>query len=47
MTNEKARKPELKVASGDGVPVKPEKDRKFVEALSRGWMCCGRSARAR
>ncbi|MBD3658344.1 MULTISPECIES: IclR family transcriptional regulator [Marinobacter] len=36
MTNEKARKPELKVASGDGVPVKPEKDRKFVEALSRG-----------
>ncbi|MDF0751657.1 IclR family transcriptional regulator [Marinobacter sp. 71-i] len=24
------------VASGDGEPVKPEKDRKFVEALSRG-----------
>ena len=28
--------PELMVASGDGEPVKPEKDRKFVEALSRG-----------
>lgn len=28
--------PELKVASGDGKPVQPGKDRKFVEALSRG-----------
>src|SRR5690554_6368177 len=28
--------PELKVASGDGEPVQPGKDRKFVEALSRG-----------
>ncbi|KEF30012.1 MAG: IclR family transcriptional regulator [Gammaproteobacteria bacterium] len=28
--------PELMAASGDGEPVKPEKDRKFVEALSRG-----------
>ena len=27
---------ELLAASGDGEPVKPEKDRKFVEALSRG-----------
>lgn len=36
MMKEKTNKPELMVASGDGVPVKPEKDRKFVEALSRG-----------
>ena len=28
--------PELQVASGDGEPVQPGKDRKFVEALSRG-----------
>ncbi|WP_323750211.1 IclR family transcriptional regulator [Marinobacter sp.] len=28
--------PELNVASGDGTPVQPGKDRKFVEALSRG-----------
>ena len=28
--------PELMAASGDGEPVKLEKDRKFVEALSRG-----------
>jgi DNA-binding IclR family transcriptional regulator len=28
--------PELMVASGDGESMKPEKDRKFVEALSRG-----------
>lgn len=36
MTKAGTTKPELLVASGDGEPVKPEKDRKFVEALSRG-----------
>ncbi|AZT82331.1 IclR family transcriptional regulator [Marinobacter sp. NP-4(2019)] len=36
MTKAETTKPELLVASGDGEPVKPEKDRKFVEALSRG-----------
>ncbi|MFL1467078.1 IclR family transcriptional regulator [Marinobacter sp. DUT-3] len=36
MTKAETTKPELMVASGDGEPVKPEKDRKFVEALSRG-----------
>ena len=36
MAGKKQISPELKVASTDGKPVKPEKDRKFVEALSRG-----------
>ncbi len=36
MTKAETTRPELMVASGDGEPVKPEKDRKFVEALSRG-----------
>ncbi|HBF92741.1 MAG TPA: IclR family transcriptional regulator, partial [Marinobacter adhaerens] len=36
MAGKKQISPELKVASTDGEPVKPEKDRKFVEALSRG-----------
>ena len=36
MTKAQATPPELLAASGDGEPVKPEKDRKFVEALSRG-----------
>jgi len=36
MAGTKQSSPELKVASSDGEPVKPEKDRKFVEALSRG-----------
>ncbi|PCM44402.1 IclR family transcriptional regulator [Marinobacter sp. ANT_B65] len=36
MPKGKATAPEPIVAPGDGEPVKPEKDRKFVEALSRG-----------
>ena len=36
MTKAETTSPELMGASGDGEPVKPEKDRKFVEALSRG-----------
>ncbi|MEQ9547897.1 MAG: IclR family transcriptional regulator [Marinobacter sp.] len=36
MTKAQITSPELLAASGDGEPVKPEKDRKFVEALSRG-----------
>ena len=36
MSKAESTSPELMVASGDGEPVKPEKDRKFVEALSRG-----------
>lgn len=36
MVEEKETSPELMAASGDDEPVKPEKDRKFVEALSRG-----------
>lgn len=36
MTKAQMISPELLAASGDGEPVKPEKDRKFVEALSRG-----------
>ena len=36
MTANETINPELAVASKDGAPVKPEKDRKFVEALSRG-----------
>ncbi|MGO1693607.1 MAG: IclR family transcriptional regulator [Marinobacter sp.] len=36
MSKEKTTSPELMAASGDDEPLKPEKDRKFVEALSRG-----------
>jgi DNA-binding IclR family transcriptional regulator len=36
MTDQLIKNPELMVASGEAKPVKPEKDRKFVEALSRG-----------
>ncbi len=36
MSKEKAALPEHIAASGGDGPVKPEKDRKFVEALSRG-----------
>lgn len=36
MSKAEATLPELVTASGDGEPVKQEKDRKFVEALSRG-----------
>jgi len=36
MTVENSLSPELLAASKDGQPIKPEKDRKFVEALSRG-----------
>ena len=36
MLKAKTSSPELMAASGGGEPVKPEKDRKFVEALSRG-----------
>lgn len=36
MSKGKTTSPDLMAASGDGDPVKPEKDRKFVEALSRG-----------
>lgn len=36
MTNAKTASLELMAASSDDEPVKPEKDRKFVEALSRG-----------
>lgn len=36
MTANETISPDLAVAAKDGLPVKPEKDRKFVEALSRG-----------
>lgn len=36
MSNADTLSPELMAASGDDEPIKPEKDRKFVEALSRG-----------
>jgi DNA-binding IclR family transcriptional regulator len=36
MSKAKTTSPGLMAVAGDGEPVKPEKDRKFVEALSRG-----------
>lgn len=36
MTDQLIENPEPMAASGEAKPVKPEKDRKFVEALSRG-----------